>query len=401
MEILIKNARIVDVSQDFAGDIYIVNGKIAAMGESLEMECETIDVAGKVVMPSFIDMHVHFREPGYEYKEDIESGSRSAVRGGYTMVNLMGNTNPVCSSMEVVNKVLSRVEQVGLVDAHQCVSITRDFSGSDISHLDEIDENMVTIITDDGKGVQSNKVMLDAMLKAVEKDMVVMAHGEDEDITPFSFRLSENIETIRDIELAKYTGAKLHMAHVSTKEAMEYILQAKVQGYDNITCEVAPHHIYLSSDESNYRVNPPIREMEDVEAMLWAVEEGYVDMIATDHAPHTVEDKQNGAPGMVGLETAFPVSYTALVKSGRISLSKLTELMSRNPAKLLGVKKGEVKIGYDADLVLVDLEALKKIDASEFHSKGKNTPFEGMEFYGEVLKTIRKGVVVYSKEESQ
>jgi dihydroorotase len=401
MELLIKNARIIDCSQDFTGDLYVKNGKITAIGEDLEFDCETIDAENKVLIPSFIDMHVHFREPGYEYKEDIKSGSEAAVRGGYTAVNLMGNTNPICSSMETVDYVLNRGSEVDLLDIHQSVSITRDFSGSDISHIDSIDTEKVKIITDDGKGILNNKVMLDAMIKSFEKGLVVMAHGEDEEITPFSFRLSENIETIRDIELAKFTGAKLHMAHVSTKESMEYIVEAKQKGYKNITCEVAPHHFYFTTAESDYRVNPPIRESEDVEYIIWAIKNGYVDMIATDHAPHTAEDKKNGAPGMVGLETAFSVSLTALVKRNHISLKELTRLMSKNPAELLGMKKGEIKIGFDADLVLVDLDSSLIIDSSKFKSKGKNTPFDGVNLYGEVLKTVRSGKVVYSKEESQ
>lgn len=401
MELLIKNARIIDSSQEFLGDIYIRDGKIAALGKSLEYSCETLDADEKVIIPSFIDMHVHFREPGYEYKEDIKSGSESAVRGGYTTVNLMGNTNPICSDMKTVDYVLNRSREIDILDVHQAVSITKDFTGKDISHLDDIDTEKVKIITDDGKGVLNNKIMLDAMIKAKEKGLVVMAHGEDEEITPFSFRLSENIETIRDIELAKFTGVKLHMAHVSTRESMEYIVEAKQKGFKNITCEVAPHHIYFTKDVSDYRVNPPIREKEDVEYIVKAIKDGYVDMIATDHAPHTAKDKESGAPGMVGLETAFAVSFTTLVKSETIELSKLTEIMSKNPAKLLKLNKGEIKIGFDADLVFVDLESLVKVESSKFKSKGKNTPFEGLEFYGEVLKTIRSGRVVYSKEESQ
>lgn len=399
MELLIKNANIVDASQGFFGDIYIKDGIIAQMGINIEKDCQTIDAEGLTVMPAFTDMHVHFREPGFEYKEDIETGSKAAVRGGFTTVNLMGNTNPVCSTMETVDYVLNRGKEVGLIDIHQCVSITRDFDGKDLSHLDDIDTEKVKIITDDGKGVLNSRTMLDAMIKAKEKDLIVGVHAEDEEITPYSFRLSENIETIRDIELAKATGVRLHLEHVSTKEAMEYIVEAKMKGYENITCEVGPHHIYFSSDVENYRVNPPIREKEDVEYLLWAIESGFVDMIATDHAPHSKEDKEKGAPGMVGLETAFNVAYTKLVIERGISLNHLSELMSSNPARLLDMNKGEIKIGYEADLVFIDLEKEIVVNSEDFASKGRNTPFEGHKFFGEIVKTVKAGKVVYSKGE--
>ncbi len=399
MELLIKNANIVDWSQNFKGDIYIKDGIISEMGINIERECETVDAEGYTLMPAFTDMHVHFREPGFEYKEDIETGSRAAVRGGFTTVNLMGNTNPVCSSMETVDYVLKRGEEVGLIDIHQCITITENFDGKTLSHLDNIDTEKVKIITDDGKGVINSKTMLDAMIKAEEMGLIVGVHAEDMEITPYSYRISENIETIRDIELAKATGARLHLEHVSTKEAMEYIVEAKMKGFENITCEVAPHHIYFSSDEENYRVNPPIREKDDVEYLLSAIEDGFVDMIATDHAPHSKEDKEKGAPGMVGIETAFNVAYTKLVLERGISLNHLSEMMSKNPAELLGINKGEIKPGTEADLVLADLDKEITVDSSEFASKGKNTPFEGHKFYGEILKTYKAGKLVYSKGE--
>lgn len=399
MELLIKNANIIDTSQEFFGDIYIKDGKIEQLGINIDKDCEVIDANRLTVMPAFTDMHVHFREPGFEYKEDIETGSKAAVRGGFTTVNLMGNTNPVCSNMNVVNHVINRAKEVDLIDVHQCVSITNNFDGKDLSHLDNIDTDVVRIVTDDGKGVLNSRTMLDAMIKAEELGLIIGVHAEDEQITPYSFRISENIETIRDIELAKATGVNLHLEHVSTKEAMEYIVEAKLKGFENITCEVGPHHIFFTSDVENYRVNPPIREKEDVEYLLWAIENGFVDMIATDHAPHTKEDKENGAPGMVGLETAFQVVYNKLVLERGMSLNVLSELMSRNPAILLGINKGEIKIGYEADLVFLDLNKEVVIDSKDFASKGKNTPFEGLKLFGEIQKTIRAGIVVYSKED--
>lgn len=395
MDLLIKNAKIVDAFQDFLGDVFIKNGVINKIGLDLKEDCETIDANGLTLMPSFIDLHVHFREPGFEYKEDIKSGSLAALRGGFTLVNLMGNTNPICSDKKTLDYIKEKNKEAGLIDIHQCVSMTRNFDGSDISHLDKLPD-CVKFISDDGLGVKNNKIMLDIMLKAKEKNWTIISHAEDEELTPFCTRLSENIITSRDIELSKYTGAKLHMAHVSTKEAIEYIIDAKMKN-TNVTCEVSPHHIALT-DEVEYRVNPPLRSKEDVKVIIEAIKDGFVDTIATDHAPHSTEDKEKGSPGMVGLETAFSVSYTKLVQADHISLNKLSELMSKNPAKIMDVNAGEIKPGFEGSLVLVDLEKEYEINPKDFISKGKNTPFTGMKVYGEIQKTIVKGEVKYTKE---
>lgn len=395
MELLVKGARIVDWSQDFIGDIYINKGVICEIGKDLHKECQCIDAKGLTLMPSFIDLHVHFRDPGLTHKEDIESGSYAAVRGGYTMVNLMANTNPVCSTMDTVNYVLNRTKEVGLIDAHQVVSITNNFDGNDISHLDKLD-SAVKMISEDGKDVMDSKVMIKAMLKAKESGRIVMCHCEEHTLTDIDTRLSENTMTWRNITLAQFTGCAAHMAHVSTREAMEYVIDAKRKGI-SITCEVGPHHIALT--DNNYRVNPPIRSKEDVDFIIKAIKDGYVDAIATDHAPHTAEDKKNGAPGISGIETAFGICYTKLVKEENIALSKLSEIMSKNPADILRVKKGQIKIGYDGDLVLVDTCKEYEILSENFKSKGKNTPFNGMKVYGEVLKTIKGGKVVFTNEQ--
>lgn len=396
MELLIKNSRIIDSSQDFIGDVYINKGKIEELGKNINKNCKVINGEGLVLLPSFMDLHSHFREPGLTNKEDILSGCLAAVKGGYTGVNLMANTKPVCSSMDIVNYVLEKSKIIDLVDVIQTVSITRDMNGTETEHLDEI-KNSVRFISDDGKGVLKSKVMLDAMIKAKEKGITVISHAEEEEITPFSTRLSENIITSRDICLAKFTGCHLHMAHVSTKEAMMEIIEAKKMGY-NITCEVTPHHLALT-EETPYRVNPPFRNTEDIKFLIDAIKNNYVDAIATDHAPHTPEDKINGAPGISGIETAFQVCYTKLVREGHITINKLSEIMSKNPAKLMGYNKGEIKIGYDGDVVLVDLNFRERITAESFVSKGKNTPFEGMEFYGGIMKTIKAGRIVYRRED--
>ena len=394
MDIIIKGARIVDETLDFIGDLYIKDGLIAEFGEDLNYDCKTINGDGLVLMPSFIDLHVHFREPGFTHKEDLFTGGMAALKGGYTLVNLMGNTNPICSSMETVEYVLNKGKELDLVDLHQTVSITKNFDGETLEHLETLD-NRVKFISDDGYGVKSNIVMYNSMVKAKEKGLTIMTHAEEEDLTPIDYRISENIITIRDLYLSKVTGANLHLAHVSTKEAIGEIRRAKSEGV-NVTCEASPHHITLW--DNPYKVNPPIRAKEDVDAIIEGIIDGTVDTIATDHAPHTKEDKEKGAPGLSGIETAFPVSYTSLVKSNKIDLKVLSKIMSANGGRIMKVKKGKIKKGYDGDVVLIDLNKEIVVDPEKFISKGKNTPFNGMKFYGEVILTIKDGKVKYENK---
>lgn len=397
MDICIKNGTVVDWSGTFNGDIYIKDGVICELGMNIIKDCKTIDAKGLTIMPSFVDLHVHFREPGLTYKEDIETGSKAAVRGGYTMVNLMANTNPVCSTMETVKFVENKGKEIGLVDINQVVSITNDFSGDDISHLDQFEKGDIKVISEDGKDVMHSEIMLNAMIKAKDKDITVMCHCENHNLSNIDMRLAENTMTWRNITLAKYAGCKVHFSHVSTKESMEYICKAKAKGH-KVTCEVAPHHIALTDKESNYRVNPPIRGQEDVDYLIKAIKGGIVDAIATDHAPHSDDDKTKGAPGISGVETSFGVCYTKLVKEGHISLNRLSEIMSKRPSEILSVNKGSVNIGYDGDLVIVDLNAEYDVNREDLVSKGKNTPFHGKRVYGEVVTTIKGGKIVYSNK---
>ena len=398
MDLLIKNANMIDAYESFFGDILIIDGIITEIGKDINKEgIDIIDAKGLTLMPSFIDTHAHFRDPGLTYKEDMESGSRAAAKGGYTGVCLMGNTNPICSTKEVVEYVRNKAKEIGLIDVHQCVSITENFGGKSIEHLNAFDDDKELVaITDDGVGVMDSSIMMKAMEKAKENNWIVMSHAEDKTFSKIDMRIAEDLMTIRDLYLAKVTKARLHMAHVSTVESIEAIRRAKKEGA-NVTCEVTPHHIGLTTEESNYRVNPPIREKADVNSIIEGIKDGTVDCIGTDHAPHTEEDKAKGAPGMVGLETAFSICYTELVRKNGISVNKLSELMSRNPAKILGMNKGSITIGKDGDLVLVDLNKEVVIDKETFLSEGKNTPFQGREYYGEVITTIKAGKVIYSK----
>lgn len=395
MELLIKNVNIVDKSNNFNGDLYIKNGVIKEISDKIEKDCRVIDGEGKVLMPAFIDTHAHFRDPGFTYKEDIETGSKAAVRGGYTAVTLMGNTKPIASSRDVKEMVEEKARQIGLVDAYQCVTITKDLDGKTLTHLDEFEGDVnLKAITDDGRGVCDSNIMHEAMLIAKRNNWIVMSHAEDHDLSKISMRLAENMMTYRDVELAKFTGAKLHMAHVSTKEALEYIKAGKEKS-DKITCEVTPHHLFFNNKISNYRVNPPIREKEDVEALVHGIKMGYVDCIGTDHAPHTDEEKEKGAPGLTGIELAFSVCYTKLVKEEGISLNKLSALMSGNAGEILSINKGKIQIGYDADLILLDLDSEFIVDRNKLVSKSKNTPLDGYKLSGDVVLTIKAGQVVY------
>ncbi|WP_102401131.1 dihydroorotase [Haloimpatiens massiliensis] len=396
MELLIKNAKVVDSSQSFIGDVYVKHGIINEIGIDLHKHCDVLDAKGTVLMPAFVDLHAHFREPGYTYKEDILTGCSAAVKGGYTTVNLMANTKPVCSSMDMVNYIVDKGNKIGLVDINQVVSITEGLKGESLKHLDTIDKS-VRFISDDGRGVQDSKTMLNAMIKAKEKGLTVIAHEENEDIKDCDTRLAENLMTWRDLTLARVTGARLHVTHMSTKEAVKDIIEAKESGLE-VTCDVTPHHIALTKNE-DYRVNPPLREREDTDFIIEAIKNNYIDAIGTDHAPHSKEDKEKGANGISGIETAFSVCYTKLVREKGLSLNKLVEIMSKNPAKILGVNKGEVKIGYKGDLVLVDLDKKCTVDCMSFRSKGKNSPFHGKEVFGEIIKTIKEGKIVYSREE--
>ena len=398
MNLLIKNVNLIDESNNFFGDIYIEKGLIKELGTELNKECETLDGKGLVLMPAFIDTHAHFRDPGFEYKEDIESGSKAAVRGGYTTVTLMPNTKPVCSSKKVLDYVVNKGKEVGLVDLYQTVSITKNLSGEEINHLREFEGNPnVKAITDDGKGVSDSKIMMEAMKIAKENNWIVMSHAESPEFSKVDMRLAENMMTWRDITLAMFVDCRLHMSHVSTKEAMKYIIEGKNDGV-KVTCEITPHHLALNNKISNYRVNPPIREEEDVNFLIKAIKMNYVDCIGTDHAPHSKEDKEKGAPGMIGIEQAFSICYTKLVKENHISLNKLSQLMSGNAAKLLNINKGKLQPGFLGDLVLIDLNKKRIFKEEDIVSRSKNTPFNGMEFYGDVVVTIKNGKIVYKGE---
>ena len=389
---LLKNARL---ASGQPVDLLLKNGLIAAMGLDLAADGEEVlDCAGRTVLPAFVDLHCHWRTPGFEYKEDIATGSAAAAAGGYTFVNLMPNTKPVCSSADIAHSVMAEAERIGLCAANQTVSITQNFDGHTLDHLKTLPEDL-RFITEDGKGVQSGNVMAKAFAIAAQRGLTIMSHAEDMDISPWDYRLAENIETVRNLHLSEYYGTRLHMCHVSTKEAVEAIGAAKWKGVP-VTCEVTPHHLWFA--DTDYRVNPPIRKAEDVDALIEAIRLGVVDAIATDHAPHTDEEKAAGAAGMVGLETAFGVCYTKLCREKGLPLARLAELMSTAPAEILGLAgHGRVLPGYAADLALVELDTPYTVDKNALHSKSHNCPYDGAQLFGRVDLTIKGGKVTWKR----
>ena len=362
------------------------------------------------IFPGFCDVHVHFREPGFSYKEDINSGSSAAARGGYTAVCTMPNLNPVPDSLENLNVQLSAIKSKAVINVFPFGSITVGQKGEILSDMPRL-APFVAGFSDDGRGVQNNEIMLIAMQKAKELNKVIVAHCEDNSLLCGGYihkgeyaklnghkgisSESEWKQVERDIQLCKKTGVKYHVCHVSTKESVEIIRKAKKDGVD-VTCETAPHYLVLDDsmliDDGAFKMNPPIRDKQDKIALIEGLIDGTIDMIATDHAPHSAEEKSKGLKGslmgIVGLETAFPILYTFLVKNNVISMQKLIEVLCDNPRK-------RFNIGGDTGFSLWDLDNKYTINSAEFLSKGKCSPFVNREVYGKCMATVLNGKVIY------
>ena len=367
------------------------------------------------IFPAFCDVHVHFREPGFSYKETIRTGSLAAARGGYTDVCTMPNLNPVPDSVENIKKQIKIIEKDAAVRVHPYAAITVGEKGEMLTDMKALAPYCIAF-SDDGKGVQSEDMMREAMIKAKALGKIIAAHCEDNSLLCGGYihkgeyaRLhghkgicaeSEWKPIERDLRLAKETGCKYHVCHISCKESVELIRRAKAEGVD-VTCETAPHYLIFNDmdlkENGNFKMNPPIRSEEDRQALIKGLQDGTIDMIATDHAPHSSEEKsrglQNSLMGIVGLETAFPVMYTYLVKKGIITLERLIELMAINPRRRFGLPKTD-------DICVYDLQSEYKIDPGEFKSKGKSTPFDGMTVSGKNLLTICGGKAVWNITEN-
>lgn len=382
-KLLIKNVKMIDSSMNFKGDLLIENGKISKIDSDINIagieDLEIIDGKNKILMPAFIDLHTHLRDPGLTHKEDLETGQKAALKGGFTVLCPMANTKPVCDNEQVMEYVLSKAKKLDLCDIKQVCAITENLEGEEIIDIEKM-RTYTDLFSDDGYTLHNEKIMRDALVLSKELDFKVLTHCQPE------FEIVK-----RDLNMLKEVGGNLHICHISLKDTLDEIKRYKNDGY-KFTCEVGPHHIFGYGLE--YRVNPAFAEEEDMKHLIQGIKDGYIDMIGTDHAPHTKEDKEKGAPGISNIEVAFQM-VNKVFNENNISLNKLSEMMSANPAKLLGLNQGLIKEGLRADLVIVDSEQEEVIDVSKFVSKGKNNPFDGQKVRGKIIMTIRDGRVMY------
>ena len=420
MTLLLKNGRVVDCinSVDKKLDLFIENGKVKALGENLNINADRIiDCTGKTVIPGLCDMHVHFRDPGQTYKEDIITGGDAAVAGGVTAVACMPNTKPVCDNAETVKYILDKAKK-SKVKVYPVGSITNGLAGEQLSDYDALKKAGCVAVSDDGRPVKSARMMAEAMVKAHYAGLKVISHCEDLEIINGGImnlgrvskelgvkgmsRSSENTISAREIVLAGDMNVPIHIAHVSTKEVVNYIRSAVRYGV-MVTSETAPHYFTLTDEclrtrDADYRMNPPLREADDVDALTEAVCDGTIDCIVTDHAPHAAEEKadfEKAPNGVVGLETSLAATLTQLYHTRKMTLAQIVRVMCVNPRTILGIDGGTLGIGDTADIAVVDLNEEWVVDPQKLHSKSKNTCFKGMTLKGKVKYTIVDGKVVF------
>ena len=419
-KLLIKGGTAVFVDKCEVCDILVDGKKIVKIAKNVEEKgAKVIDAKGLHVFPGLIDLHVHLREPGFEYKEDIASGSAAAVRGGFSQVCCMPNTDPVCDNAAVVGYIVARGREVNLCKVRPIGAITKGEKGEQLAEIGKMKEAGAVAISDDGRPVANARIMRLAMEYASDFGLICLSHCEDKDLVDGGVvnegynstlaglkgipRAAEEIMLAREIILAETLGKRAHICHVSTKGGVQLLREAKKRGVA-ITAETCPHYFTLTDDvimsfDANTKVNPPIREAEDVEAIKEGLKDGTLDCIVTDHAPHHKDEKNVeynlAAFGISGIETSFSLSYTYLVKAGVLTLEQLADRMSAAPARILGLEGGALAEGAVADIMLADLNAKYVIDSKDFVSKGKNTPFNGTEVYGKVCCTIVDGDVKY------
>ncbi len=424
MSKLITNIQLVDAAGNLsAGEILIDNdGNIAEVAAKVSQAAdETIDGKGCMASPGFVDVHVHLREPGFEHKETIETGTASAAKGGFTTICAMPNTKPVPDSVENLQLINRLIEKSAKIRVLPYGSLTVAQSGDARTSIKDLKDNGAVAFSDDGVGVQLASTMYEQMKDAAELGVAVVAHCEDNSLIydgvmhegtrnhelglPGIPSICESVQIARDVLLAEAAGAHYHVCHVSTKESVRAVRDAKKAGI-RVTAEVCPHHLILEemdipSDDANWKMNPPLRAKDDWEALHEGLLDGTIDCIATDHAPHTHDEKccgMVGAPfGIVGFETAFPLLYTQFVKTGKWTLRQLIDWMTVKPAQLFKLPYGTLNVGESADIVLIDLDNEQAVDVENFESKGKNTPFNGWKAYGWPQKTIYNGEIVWEE----
>ncbi len=422
MHKLLRNIWLYNETSSEVKDIRIQDGKIKEIGTNLESSgAEIIDGKGYCVAPGFVDVHVHLREPGGEHKETIASGTTAAAKGGYTTICSMPNTRPVPDTIENLEKVNALIEKSAVIRVLPYASITIREAGKERTNLAELKEHGAFAFTDDGVGIQQAGMMLETMQDAAKIDMAVVAHCEDNTLIyggamhegirnkeldlPGIPSVAESVHIARDILLAEAAGAHYHVCHVSTKESVRVIRDAKRAGV-HVTGEVTPHHLLLSEhdiprDDAAWKMNPPLRSTEDLGALREGLLDGTLDFIATDHAPHTEEEKAVGfktAPfGITGFETAFPLLYSNFVKNGNWTLTQLVDWFTQKPSEVFDLSYGTLELGAVADIVLIDLTTEHTIDSETFLSKGKSTPFTGVTCSGWPVLTLFGGEVVYTQ----
>lgn len=422
MTLLIKNGRVLNPSngQDCVADLLIRDGSIAEISPQISESADReINAAGCFVMPGFIDLHVHLRDPGFEYKETVATGAAAAARGGFTTIVAMPNTKPAADNPDVIRYVHNKAQSTSKVNVLQAGAVTQKMAGEQLSDIEGMVQAGSPAISEDGKSVMDASLMQQAMRIANQLDIPVLSHCEEKTLLhggvvnddenaaknglPGISNLVENMIAVRDVMLAKDTGAKLHLCHCSTKESVEIVKLARERGV-RISAEACPHHFTLSSDDmvpgdTNFKMNPPLRTREDVQALRGGLRDGIIDVIATDHAPHSQSDKNDSmlrAPfGIIGLETAAALAYTELVLGGYLTPMQMAERMSLRPAQVLGLDKGSIEPGKSADIVIFDPEVTYEIHAADFASKSRNTPFHGRRVTGAVRVTIAGGEVIY------
>ncbi len=407
-------------------DVLIDEGRIAAVGPNLKVPggATKIDAKGRLVLPGFVDLHVHFREPGFEYKESIQSGAAAAVAGGFTSVCCMPNTNPANDNQAITEFMLERGKAAGLANVFPIGAITKGLEGKELAEIGDLRRAGCVAISDDGKPVMNSLVMRRAMEYALAFDVAVVDHCEDlhlaeggcmnEGVVSTELGLpgmpsaAEDVMVSRNIALAELTGARLHLAHISTEGSARMVREAKSRGL-RVTAEACPHHFTITEEtvrgyNTYAKMNPPLRTEKDVQAIKEGLRDGTIDAIATDHAPHATQEKQLGfaeAPfGIVGLETALPLTL-ALVEEGILSLESAVDKLSTAPAKVFGLAKGTLAIGADADVTIVDQHEQWEVDPAKFFSKSRNTPFAGWKVKGRVRTTIVSGRVVFEASRAE
>ena len=418
MNCILKNAKVYINNEFTDKDVFIVDGTVTFECSPLFFDFQVIPFDGKYIFPGFTDVHVHLREPGFLYKEDICTGTKASARGGYTSVFSMPNLNPPPDSLENLKVQLDAIKDKAVINVYPFGTITKGSQGNKLSDMDDVADQVIGF-SDDGRGVQSEEMMRQAMKKAKSLNKIISAHCEDNSLLNGGYihdgeyaknnghkgicSMSEWGQIKRDIELVRETGCSYHVCHISTKESVELIRQAKKEGLD-VTCETAPHYLVLSDkdlqEDGRFKMNPPLRSEDDRLALIEGICDGTIDMIATDHAPHSAEEKSKGLKdslmGIVGIETAFPILYTNLVKTKTITLEKLIELLHDNPCKRFGMDSG-IKDGQLANLTVFDLDCSYKIDTKDFLSKGKATPVDGATVFGKCLMTIAKGEIAWQE----